>query len=66
MLIRVSLALQANVEDIVAVDTKYLFSLLQPNASWGAQEPHEYVCRISVEPLWSFTCVLAPKQGFSS
>ncbi len=48
MLIRISLALQANVEDIVAIDTKYLFSLLQPNASWGAQEPHEYVYRTLV------------------
>ncbi|KAH9065959.1 hypothetical protein EDB87DRAFT_1679642 [Lactarius vividus] len=31
----------ANVEDIVAIDTKYLFSLLQPSASWGTQEPHK-------------------------
>jgi len=33
--------MMANVEDIVAIDTKYLFSLLQPNASWGAQQPHD-------------------------
>jgi len=33
--------MMANVEDIVAIDTKYLFSLLQPNASWGAQAPHD-------------------------
>ncbi|KAI9445014.1 hypothetical protein H4582DRAFT_1805459 [Lactarius indigo] len=31
----------ANVEDIVAVDTTYLFSLLQPSASWGTQKPHD-------------------------
>lgn len=31
----------ANVEDIVAIDTEYLFSLLQPSASWGTQEPHD-------------------------
>jgi hypothetical protein len=33
--------MMANVEDIVAIDTKYLFSLLQPNAPWGAQKPHD-------------------------
>ncbi|KAH9004251.1 hypothetical protein EDB86DRAFT_2155380 [Lactarius hatsudake] len=31
----------ANVEDIVAIDTKYLFSLLQPSAPWGTQKPHD-------------------------
>ncbi|KAI0307997.1 hypothetical protein B0F90DRAFT_1909331 [Multifurca ochricompacta] len=31
----------ANIEDILSIDTKYLFSLLRPNAPWGTQKPHD-------------------------
>jgi uncharacterized protein (DUF2235 family) len=31
----------ANIENIVSIDTKYMFSLLQPNSPWGAQKPHD-------------------------
>lgn len=31
----------ANIENIISIDTKYMFSLLQPNAPWGAQKPHD-------------------------
>jgi len=31
----------ANIEDILSIDTEYLFSLLQPNAPWGNQQPHD-------------------------
>ena len=34
---------KANIEDTISIDTKYLFSLLQPNFPWGTQKPHEYV-----------------------
>lgn len=30
----------ANIESIISIDTKYMFSLLQPNAPWGTQKPH--------------------------
>ncbi|KAI0304693.1 hypothetical protein BC826DRAFT_977756 [Russula brevipes] len=31
----------ANIEDIVSIDTEYLFSLLEPIAPWGTQKPHD-------------------------
>jgi len=31
----------ANIEDTISIDTKYLFSLLQPNFPWGTQQPHD-------------------------
>jgi len=31
----------ANIEDIISVDMKYIFSLPQPNALWGIQKPHD-------------------------
>jgi hypothetical protein len=37
------LQFQANIEDIVSIDTEYLFSLLEPIAPWGTQKPHEFV-----------------------
>ncbi len=67
ILIRTSFVSQANVEDIVAVDTKYLYSLLGPTASWGAQAPHEYVYPSHFdERPWSFTHFLAQGQAFFS
>ena len=63
MLIRISLGFQANVEDIVAIDTKYLFSLLHPNASWGAQKPHEYVYRTFVNDFAEFHMRVSPETG---
>jgi len=32
---------QANVSDILFIDTEYVFSLLDPVAPWGEQHPHE-------------------------
>ncbi|KAI0322651.1 hypothetical protein OF83DRAFT_1167349 [Amylostereum chailletii] len=31
----------AQIGDILSLDVKYLFSLMKPNAPWGAQEPHD-------------------------
>ncbi|KAI0274841.1 hypothetical protein BC834DRAFT_965318 [Gloeopeniophorella convolvens] len=31
----------ANVEDVISIDTRYLFSLIKPVAPWGTQEPHD-------------------------
>lgn len=55
--------LQANVEDVISIDTKYLFSLLQPNASWGAQKPHEYVYHTFVNDFAEFLMRHSPQTG---
>ncbi|KAI0001828.1 hypothetical protein BJV77DRAFT_16954 [Russula vinacea] len=31
----------ANIENMISIDTRYMFSLLQPNDPWGAQKPHD-------------------------
>lgn len=35
--------LQSQIEDMLALDMRYLASRPQPVAPWGKQKPHEYV-----------------------
>ena len=43
MSLRPVFSFQAQIGDILALDTAYLVTLFQPTAPWGKLEPHEYV-----------------------